>query len=210
MLCVYFAAWHLSRFLTAHSGRTQPDSTPGQQQQQSTSAGGAAVCLKASCHATQPHCSSPDHQEAGQASARDTPPPQRRAGQTDCYWCVLTVSKCPRRQGQIPPNSPVDIRGRPCPDVGVMRPAVSSRGPLGHTTPSASWRQDGAIVFLESSELQPNGAPSVPVVSASLHNLCVSAGDIYHGSQMLVTQRPPGSGATGPTCSFALAVDLLN
>lgn len=38
-------------------------------------------------------------------------------------------------------------------------------------------------------EVRPNGPPSVPVVSAFLHNVCMSAGDIYDVSQMLVTLR---------------------
>lgn len=71
VLCIYFGAWPLNRFLSAQSGDTQPDSTRGQQQQlwHSISAGGAAASLKTSCHTTwhlrQTHCSSQDDQEAG-------------------------------------------------------------------------------------------------------------------------------------------------
>lgn len=45
------------------------------------------------------------------------------------------------------------------------------------------------IVFFKALEVRPNGAPSVPVVSAFLHNLRVSPGDIYDVSQMLATPR---------------------
>lgn len=55
---------------------------------------------------------------------------------------------------------------------------------------SLAWRsQDGVVVFFQASEMRPNGVPSVPVVSAFLHNLCMSAGDIYDVNQMLVTLR---------------------
>ena len=37
--------------------------------------------------------------------------------------------------------------------------------------------------------MRPNVVPSVLIVPASLHSLCVRTGDIYDGSQMLVTLR---------------------
>ena len=44
--------------------------------------------------------------------------------------------------------------------------------------------------FSEASDLRPNGVrPPVPVVSPSLHSLCLSKGDTYDVSQMLVTLR---------------------
>lgn len=53
-----------------------------------------------------------------------------------------------------------------------------------------AWRsQDGVLVFFQASEMRPNAVPSVPVVSAFLHNLCMSAGDNYDVNQMLVTLR---------------------
>jgi len=59
--------------------------------------------------------------------------------------------------------------------LGLIEP-VDTRVPSAHCTTSSVTRhlaygEDGSMVFFKALETRPNVAPSVPVVSAFLHNL---------------------------------------
>lgn len=87
----------------------------------------------------------------------------------------------------------IPMYGGPLCDINiVLYIQLQPRTRPSHRTPLAWWSQDGMIIFFKASEVRPNAVPSVPAVSAFLHNLCVSTGDIYDLSQMLVTLRLRG------------------